>query len=191
MDKLRSLSMGAQVTLLALVLYLVNSFLPWQKACAGAAGFNVCASKSEWSGIGVLAVLVGIVFLVWEAWPLLAARPSLGSLHPRLVSVGLGGALVLLTVVTALSHNEFRKIWAWVGVLLSLVAAAAAVSESKREGIDLQSEARGAMGSFSRPGSPASAPPPPPPAPETPAAPTPPSTPSAPPPDSGDPNRPL
>lgn len=186
MDKLRSLSTGAQITLLALVLYVINSFLPWQKACVGAGGFNVCASKSEWSGIGVLAVLVGIVFLVWEAWPLVAVRPALGSVHPRLVSVGLGAVLVLLTVITALSHNEARKIWSWIGVLLSIVAAAAAVSESRREGIDLQSEARGAMGSFSRPGSSTASAPPPPPAPERPA-----SAPPAAPPDSGDEQRPL
>src|SRR3989337_3561108 len=60
MDKLSKLTPGAMLTLGGLVLYVINSFLPWPKLCVGDGDFRVCASQSEWNGIAVPAGLLGI-----------------------------------------------------------------------------------------------------------------------------------
>jgi len=139
MDKLSKLTPGAMLTLGGLVLYFINSFLPWQKLCIGDSDFRACASANEWHGIGVLAVLLGIALLVWEALPLVTVRPAIGALNPRLVSMGLAAALVLFTLITTLTHNEFRKIWAWVGLILSIVAAVGVWMQAKDEGVEMPS----------------------------------------------------
>ena len=139
MDKLSKLTPGAMLTLGGLVLYVVNSFLPWQKLCVGDGDFRVCASQSEWNGIGVLAALLGIALLVWEAVPLVMPRPALGAVNPRLVSMGLAAALVLFTLITTLTHNEFRKIWAWIGLILAIVAAVGVWMQAKDEGVAMPS----------------------------------------------------
>jgi hypothetical protein len=139
MDKLSKLTPGAMLTLGGLVLYIIDSFLPWQKVCFGGGGINVCPSANEWHGIGVLAVLLGIALLLWEAMPLVTARPALGTVSPRLVSLGLAAALVLFTLITTLSHNEFRKIWSWIGLILSIVAAVGIWMQAKDEGVQMPS----------------------------------------------------
>ena len=139
MDKLSKLTPGAMLTLGGLVLYVINSFLPWQKLCVGDGDFRVCASQSEWNGIGVLAALLGIALLVWEAVPLVMPRPALGAVNPRLVSMGLAAALVLFTLITTLTHNEFRKIWAWIGLILAIVAAVGVWMQAKDEGVAMPS----------------------------------------------------
>jgi hypothetical protein len=139
MAKLSKLTPGAMLTLGGLVLYVINSFLPWQKLCVGDGDFKACASQSEWHGIGVLAVLLGIALLVWEAIPLVMPRPALGAVSPRLVSMGLAAALVLFTLITTLTHNEFRKIWAWIGLILAIVAAVGVWMQAKDEGVEMPS----------------------------------------------------
>ena len=176
MDKLSKLTPGAMLALGGLILYFIDSFLPWQKACFGGGGVSVCASRNEWHGIGVLAVLLGIALLLWEGMPLLMARPALGTVHPRLVSMGLAAALVLFTLITTLTHNEFRKFWSWLGLILALVAAVGVWMQAKDEGVQMPSlSGMGAGGSSSSGGgqTPPSSPPPPPPA-ETPPAESPP-----------------
>ena len=164
MDKLSKLTPGAMLALGGLVLYFIDSFLPWQKACFGGGGVEVCASRNEWHGIGVFAVLLGIVLLLWEAMPLLMARPALGTLHPRLVSMGLAAALVLFTLITTLTHNEYRNFWSWLGLILSIVVAVGVWMQAKGEGVPMLSLGGMGAGGSSAGGSstPPSAPPPPP-----------------------------
>ena len=157
MDKLSKLTPGAMLTLGGLVLYFVDSFLPWQKVCFSGGDLHVCASRNEWHGIGVLAVLLGIALLLWEAMPLVIARPALGAVSPRLVSLGLAAALVLFTLITTLTHNEYRKIWSWIGLILSIAVAVGVWMQAKEEGVQMPS--LGGMGASGSSGS-GSAPPP-------------------------------
>ena len=173
MEKLSKLTPGAALTLAGLVLYFINSFLPWQRFCIGPEEAEFCGgSANEWHGIGVLAVLIGIALLLWEAAPLVIERPSLGGLDPRLVSVVLAAALVLFTLITTLTHNEFRKFWAWIGLVLSIVVALGIWRELKAGGVSLGALAPTQRGDVSATSSetsasPPSAPEPPPPPPPT------------------------
>ena len=133
MDILRKLSRDTQIVLGGTVLYLVFSFFDWQQVSA----FGVSAGRSEWVGIGVVAGLVAIAVVVWEALRIVQPAFKPGPVAPGLVSVGLVLLLLVFTVITFLSHNEFRHWPSWLGLVLSIVIAAAAGKRSRTEGVDL------------------------------------------------------
>lgn len=139
MEKLARLTPGGMLTLAGLVLYFVNSFLPWQKACVSVGEFSACTSLNEWHGIGVLAALLGVALLVWEAMPLVAERPALGAAHPRFVSLVVAAALVVVTLITTLTHDEFRTFWAWAGLIVSVVVAVGVWMQASAEGMEVPS----------------------------------------------------
>jgi hypothetical protein len=83
MGYFKKLSREVQVVLGGGVLYLVFSFFDWQQVSA----FGFTAGRSEWNGIGVVAGLVAIALLLWEAARLFAVKVPLGTLSEGLVSV--------------------------------------------------------------------------------------------------------
>ncbi len=191
MEKLARLTPGAMLTLAGLVLYFVNSFLPWQKACVSVGEFSACTSLNEWHGIGVLAALLGIALLVWEAMPLVAERPALGAAHPRFVSIVVAAALVVVTLITSLTHDEFRTFWAWAGLIVAVVVAVGVWMQASEEGMEVPSigaggasTSAGASAASERetaqpaPTPPAAAAPPPPPATASDRPPAPPANPA-------------
>jgi hypothetical protein len=174
MDTLMKLSTGAKLTLGALVLYFIDGFLPWQKA----GPFSI----NEWHGIGVLAALIGIALLVWEAMPLFMQRPPLKNLNPRLLSLVLAAALVLFTLIRVLStYAGWHRAWgSWVGLILSVAVAAGIYMQAQAEGFkmpDLSAMRSGGGGSSTASSTPPAAPAAPTP---PPAAPTPPPAPERP-----------
>jgi hypothetical protein len=174
MDMLKKLSPMAQVVLGGSVLYLIFSFLDWQQACGGPPGFHVCAGRSEWNGVGVIAGLLVVALLVWEVLRLLDVKLQLGNFTPALISVALALALLVFTVITFFSHNEFRHWPQWLGLILSIVIAVAAFMRGKDEGVRMPDlgAMRSAMSSSSSSSADTTAPsaPSPPPAPEPPPA---------------------
>jgi hypothetical protein len=138
-ERLARLTPGAMLTLAGLLLYFIDSFLPWQKACVSVGEFSACGSLNEWHGIGVLAALLGMALLVWEAMSLFVARPALGGAHPRFVSIIVAAALVVVTLITTLTHDGFRTFWAWAGLIVSVVAAVGVWMQTREEGVDLAS----------------------------------------------------
>jgi hypothetical protein len=165
MDMLKKLSPMAQVVLGGSVLYLIFSFFDWQQACAGPPGFHVCAGRTEWNGVGIIAGLLVVALIVWEVLRLLDVKLQLGNFTPALISVALALALLVFTVITFLSHNEFRHWPQWIGLLLSIVIAGAAFMRGKDEGVQMPDlgAMKGAMSSSSSSSTtPSSAPTPPP-----------------------------
>jgi hypothetical protein len=133
MDVLKKLSREAQVVLGAAVLYLIFSFLDWQQVSA----FGISVGRSEWAGVGVIAGLLVIALLLWEAVRFLELNVQLGSLTPGLVSVAIASLLLLFTVITFLTHGTARHWPAWIGLLLSVVIAAAAFARARAEGVQM------------------------------------------------------
>ena len=183
MDMLKKLSPAAQAVLGGSVLYLIFSFFDWQQACGNVGGIDYCVGRTEWNGIGVIAGLLAIALIAWEVIRLLGMKIELGSFSPQLLSVALAVGLLVFTVITFLDHNEIRHWPSWIGLLLSIVIAGAALSRGKAEGVKMPDlgAMKSGMGGGSSGGS--AAPPPPPPSPpstpaETPPADTPGDTPS-------------
>ncbi|HJQ73927.1 MAG TPA: hypothetical protein VJ814_03500 [Gaiellaceae bacterium] len=133
MDALKNLSREAQVVLGAGALYLIFSFLDWQQV----SGFGITVGRSEWHGVGVIAGLLVIALLLWEAARLFAVKVPLGGLSEGLVSVGLALLLALFTVITFATHDFARHWPAWIGLILSLLIAVAAVARARAEGVQL------------------------------------------------------
>lgn len=174
MDVLTKQSRETQAVIGAAVLYLVFSFFHWQSV-DGVPG----AHASEWEGIGVVAGLLVVALLLWEAARLFEVKVELGSLSPGLISLGLALLLLVFTVITFLSHDEFRKLPAWIGLILSIVIAAAAWMRAKAEGVQMPDMTAARASGSSSTGSATSGAPPEPAAPAQPAAPaSPPSSPA-------------
>jgi hypothetical protein len=161
MDFVKNLSREVQVVLGGAVLYLIFSFLDWQQVSA----FGFTAGRSEWHGIGVVAGLLVIALLLWETARLFAVKVPLGSLTEGLVSVGLALLLALFTVITFATHGTARHWPAWIGLILSIVIAVAAVIRAREEGVEMP-HARSMGGTDGTASAPPSDP-----APEAPAAP--------------------
>lgn len=139
MDLIKRLSPTEQVLLGGSLLYVIFSFLDWQQVCADAGGAEVCGGASEWHGVGVVAALLGIAVLAWEVSRRLGAAKQLGALSPGLVSVALALLLTLFTVITFLSHNEFRHWPQWIALFLSIGIGVVALGRARAEGVKMPS----------------------------------------------------
>ena len=112
------MSTAHKILLGAGVLYIIDVFLPWQRACFPSALGDVCGSASGASGIGVLNLLLAIALVAWEGMSL--ANVDINA--PRaLVSAGLAGAIVLFTILKILVDSEAIYLFAWIGLILALV----------------------------------------------------------------------
>jgi hypothetical protein len=133
MEMLKKLPREVQVLLGGSLLYLIFSFFDWQQVSFG----PVTAGITEWHGVGIIAGLLAIALLLWEAARLFQVTVPLGTLTPGLVSVALALLLLLFTVITFLTHNEARHWPSWIGLLLSIVIAAAAFARARTEGVQM------------------------------------------------------
>ncbi len=142
MDILNKLSREAQVVLAGGVVLLILSFLNWQQVSY----LSVSAGLNEWHGIGFLAALLVIVMLVWEVLRLMAVKVSLGSMSEGLVSVALALLVALFTVITFLTHSAARHWPAWIGLIVAIVVAAAALMRARAEGVQMPEMKQGSTG---------------------------------------------
>jgi hypothetical protein len=133
MDSVKKLSREAQIVLGGGVLYLLFSFFDWQQVSA----FGYTAGRSEWTGFGIVAGLVAVLLVAWEAVRLLGVKVPLGELSDGLVSVGVALLLALFTVITFLTHGTARHWPAWIGLILALVIAGAALARARNEGVQM------------------------------------------------------
>jgi hypothetical protein len=198
MDMLKKLSPQAQVVFAGTVLYVIFSFFDWQQVCFNADVVSACGGVSEWHGFGgTITVLSALLLLAWEVVRLLNVKIELGGVSHGLISVALALLLLLLTIITFLSHNEARHWPSYIGLVLAIVIAGAAFMRGKDEGVQVpdfasmagggSSTASTAAPSAPAPSTPAPVAPTPPPAAEPPAPPAPPpAAPTYEPPTSGD-----
>ena len=141
------------------VLLLIDSFLNWQEVSV----LGVSAGVNAWHGWGVLVGLLTIVLLVWLVARLAAVDIPL-PVSDALAGAVLGALILLSTLIKVLVDNEFRTVWAWIGLLLAVVIAVGAwLQVTAGGGMDtLRSEASGLKARTGDSGSATSAPMPPP-----------------------------
>jgi hypothetical protein len=129
MDKLAELSHGAKVVLGSALLLLLFSFFNWFEVdtALGDAGENM------WHGIGVLAGLLLIALIAWQAIRLVNINLEIG-VTPAMITVFLAiltFVFVLIRFIDKPGSGEFsdvidRTIWAWLGLALAIIAVAGA-----------------------------------------------------------------
>jgi hypothetical protein len=137
MDVLTKLSRETQVVLGCAVLYLIISFFDWQQVSFSSAFVSGAVGLNLWHGIGVVAGLLVVALLIWELVRLFEVKAPTGSVSHGHVSVGLALALALFTVIAFFDKSTARHWPAWIGLLLSLVIAIAAVVRAREEGVQL------------------------------------------------------
>jgi hypothetical protein len=164
MDKLAELNHGAKVVLGSAILLLIFSFFSW---------FEVEGTPidvSMWTGVGVVAGLLLIALIVWQAVRLANINLEIG-VGPAMVTAFLA-LLTLVFVFIRWIDNPYgdagdRTIWAWIGLVLGIVMVVGAWFNMQLAGErfgDLQKLGSGGGGESSTPAStPSQTPPPPPP----------------------------
>lgn len=141
------ISHGIKVVLGGSIAFLIVSIFNWQQI--DFEGISVSAGVSMWHGWGVLAGLLAIVIVVWEGLRLANVKLEIG-LTPAMVTAALAILLLFFTVLKFLVSNEFRTIWAWIGLLLAIFVAIGAFMNMKELGHSLEdmgSEMKAAAGS--------------------------------------------
>jgi hypothetical protein len=163
MDKFRALSRGAQIMLIAGVLLLIDTFLPWQDFGDGVIGeaaeqFGVDVSFSAWHGFwGWILGLLTLVLLAWIVVRIAAIDIPL-PVSPAMTAALLGVLILFFAVIKNLVDDE-STIWSYIGVVLAaLIAYGAWTQVQESGGVEtLKSE----IPARPAPSSPASAPAPP------------------------------
>jgi hypothetical protein len=137
MDKLSELSHGAKVVLGAAIALLIVSFFDWfQYADIGFANM--------WNGIGVVAGLLLIALIVWQALRLANINLEVG-VTPSMITAALSVLLLIFVVIRWLDKpgpsiaNEGvgRTFWAWLGLILAIVIVVGAWMNMKAAGESL------------------------------------------------------
>ena len=129
---------GAKLVLGGTILFLIVSFFSWFSIAGN--GF-----ANMWHGIGVLAGLLAIVLLAWEAVHLYGIKVGL-PLHPAMT----GAVLAVLVLVFAFirfiatpggdlgaAAGVGRTFWAWLGLFLAILIVVGAVANMKAIGLTL------------------------------------------------------
>lgn len=119
------LSTASKILLGGGILLLLDSFiLPWQKVCISFAGIGGCGTASMWGGTagwaGVIAGLVTLVLIVWEAIALAGTDLNVGIPASKL-SAYLGfGVLVFTVLKFLLIISKSSSFGAYIGLVFAL-----------------------------------------------------------------------
>jgi hypothetical protein len=112
------LSTASKILLGGGLLLFIDTFLPWNRACADAGPFgSFCASVGGTHGLGILIMLLAIALVIWEALAVFGVDiPA----PKTMVSAGLAGGIVVFTLLKILVDSEALYLFAWVGIILAL-----------------------------------------------------------------------
>jgi hypothetical protein len=117
---------ASKILLAGGVLYFIDLFLQWNRACAeaGALG-SFCVGVSGWHGLGVLNGILALIIIIMEAVILANLEITVGTPEMRSrVDAGIAWALLIFTLIKVLLvDNDFINWPAWVGIVFAVVVA--------------------------------------------------------------------
>jgi hypothetical protein len=121
------LSTASKILLVGGLLYFIDLFLPWNRACGVAfPGLpKVCFSASGFHGLGIINAILALVILVMEILVIAGVDMSnMGSASTRnMVEAGLAGGLLVFTLLKILVDHSSLYLFAFVGIILAIVIA--------------------------------------------------------------------
>lgn len=140
MERITALPRGMQLMLVGGVLLVIDTFLKWQEVKV----LGISAGVNAWHGWGVLVGLLTIVLLLWLGARIAAADTRM-PVSDTLAGAVLGALILVFTLLKILVDNEFRTVWAWIGLLLAALIAVGAWLQVKAGGgvESLRTEASG------------------------------------------------
>ena len=192
MDRMNDLTTGAKVVLGATIAFLIVSFFTWfDYNGPGSDELNAIGADTGvtmWHGVGVVAGLVAIALLVWQAVRLANINLEIG-VTPSMITAALAVLLLVFAFIRWIDKpgGDFvgRTFWSWLGLAFAIVTVVGAWMNMRAVGESLgdvrasvAGAAASARGTVDRRDEPA------PPAPQAPAASEPPPPVETPPPPS-------
>jgi hypothetical protein len=118
---------ASKILLAGGVLYFIDLFLQWNRACAEAGVLgSFCVGVSGWHGFfGILNGLLALIIIVMEAVILANLEINVGTPEMRSrVDAGIAWVLLVSTLIKVLLvDNDFISWPAWVGIVLAVVIA--------------------------------------------------------------------
>lgn len=120
------MSTASKILLGGSLLYIIDSFLPWQRACVEGGGIvtDFCVSVNLWDGVGFIAALLAILILAMEVLTVANVQVNIGDARTRaLTEAGLAAGVLVFTILKVIIDNEALAIWAWIGLVLALAIA--------------------------------------------------------------------
>ena len=149
MDKLAEINHGAKVVLGSSILLLIFSFFDWFQVDGTSYGVSM------WHGVGVVAGLLLIALIAWQAVRLANINFEVG-VGPAMVTAVLSILVLVFVFIRWIAKPDAGgivdvdwTIWAWLGLILAIAMVAGAWANMKLTGesiSDLQKLGGGAGG---------------------------------------------
>jgi hypothetical protein len=118
------LKMADRILAVAGLLFFIDSFLPWQRECAGVAGFSFCGSASGWNGngswAGVLAGLCAIALIASVALQVFGVDLGPSVPLPTIGAVAAAGTVLFTLLKFLLIVGNSIFVFGFIGLALAL-----------------------------------------------------------------------
>lgn len=129
MERFNALGRGAQIMLVAGVLFLISTFFNWQSVDLGPTDVG----QSAWHGFwGVVMGLLAVVLVAWLVARLVGVDIPV-PFSAALIGLVLAVLIFLFALIKVLT-DDFVSSWAWVGVVLAALIVVGAVLEMQAAG---------------------------------------------------------
>ncbi len=119
-------STASTILLVGSLLYFVSLFFQWDASnCVNTRIGTICGSvENGFTNVGILNTVIVIAIIVMEVVALADVRIDVGTPAQRMqVEASLAFALVFFTIIKILVNVDGIKLFAFVGLILSLVVA--------------------------------------------------------------------
>jgi hypothetical protein len=112
------MSTASKILLGAGILYFIDLFLQWNRACV----LSFCVGVTGWHGLGVLNGILVLLIILMEVLLLAGVNVDIGTPTMRMqIEAGLAFGVLLFTILKVIVDNDFISWPAWVGLVLALV----------------------------------------------------------------------
>ena len=129
MERFNALGRGAQIMLVAGVLFLISTFFNWQSVDLGPTDVG----QNAWHGFwGVVMGLLAVVLVAWLVARLVGVDIPI-PFSAALIGIVLAVLIFLFALIKVLT-DDFVSSWAWVGVVLAALIVVGAVLEMQATG---------------------------------------------------------
>jgi uncharacterized membrane protein (DUF373 family) len=117
------------ILILSLVLLALFIVVPWQRPCQVRNDPNaplICGRTFAWEGsdVGLYAMGLVVLILVWELLPVFIPRLSMRGWLTAIVTAALSALLVLFTLIKLIKDYEFQTGWAWISLAIAILVVA-------------------------------------------------------------------
>lgn len=124
MDKLKELTLGEKIIVIAAVVLLIDSFLSWYSVDFSLLGVHASVTRNGWQAPNAFLSIVAILLGIAMAAVVIVNRLGVAELPQKLGSVGwgvvhliAGGVAFLFVLIKWLNNTDFTSYGLYIGLL--------------------------------------------------------------------------